>query len=159
MPLGRIDEETTANIGSFEGKGPTNIVCDQVLLIAEARSFSENKLDEQIERMCDTLREATSQMGGEVNIELKYMYPNYHFKETDKVVEVVKNAVKELGKEPHLKTSGGGSDANHLSGKGIPTVNLAIGYENIHTKNERIKISHLFEVPAMLLEIIKESKR
>ncbi|GAE91284.1 peptidase T [Gracilibacillus boraciitolerans JCM 21714] len=161
MPLGRIDEETTANIGSFEGKGPTNVVCDQVLLIAEARSLSKTKLDKQIDKMCSALRETTSQMGGDVDIELKYMYPSYHFDKSDQVVQVVSNAIRALGKEPLLKVSGGGgSDANHLSGKGIPTVNLAMGgYENIHTKNERISISHLLEVPVLLYEIIKESTK
>nr|WP_082631280.1 M20/M25/M40 family metallo-hydrolase [Gracilibacillus massiliensis] len=157
MPLGRIDEETTANIGSFEGKGPTNVVCDQVLLVAEARSLSKKKLDQQVHKMCVALQQTTEQMGGEVEIDLKNMYPNYQFKQSDKVVQVAMNAVRAIGKQPQLKSSGGGSDANHFSGKGIPTVNLAVGYENIHTKNERIHISHLIELPAMLYEIVKDT--
>ncbi|SHN20624.1 M20/M25/M40 family metallo-hydrolase [Gracilibacillus kekensis] len=155
MPLGRIDEETTANIGSFEGKGPTNVVCEQVLLIAEARSLSIKKLDEQVEKMCVALKQTSEHMGGEAEIDLKYMYPNYQFNESDQVVQIAMKAVKAIGKQPYLKISGGGSDANHLSGKGIPTVNLGVGYENIHTKNERIHISHLTELPALLYEIIK----
>ncbi|QGH34861.1 M20/M25/M40 family metallo-hydrolase [Gracilibacillus salitolerans] len=159
MSLGRIDEETTANVGSFEGKGPTNVVCEQVLLVAEARSLSKEKLDRQVESMCEALEQTASQMGGAVDIEVKPMYPNYKFSENDQVVQVAKNAVKALNKTPSLKVSGGGSDANHLSGKGIPTVNLAVGYENIHTKNERINISALTEVPALLFEIVKESAK
>ncbi|WP_208588231.1 M20/M25/M40 family metallo-hydrolase [Gracilibacillus suaedae] len=157
MPLGRIDEETTANIGSFEGKGPTNVVCEQVLLVAEARSLSKDKLDRQVNVMCDALEETVSQMGGTVDIAVKPMYPNYRFTEKDQVVQVAKDAVKAVGKTPSLKVSGGGSDANHLSGKGIPTVNLAVGYENIHSKDERINISDLTEVPVLLYEIVKKS--
>lgn len=156
MPLGRIDEETTANIGSFEGTGPTNVVCDEVLLIAEARSLSENKLNKQVEQMKTALQEATEQFGGEVEIKLVPMYPSYYYSKEDQVVRVAMSAVKEMGKKPILTTSGGGSDANHLSGKNIPTVNLAVGYENIHTKNESISISNLLEVPELMYEIIKQ---
>ncbi|UOQ47514.1 M20/M25/M40 family metallo-hydrolase [Gracilibacillus caseinilyticus] len=156
MPLGRIDEETTANVGSFEGKGPTNVVCDRVLLIAEARSLSKDKLEKQVEAMCTALNESTANMGGEVDIEIKHMYPNYQFDENDQVVQVAIKAASALGKKSALKVSGGGSDANHLSGKGIPTVNLAVGYENIHTKNERISIASLKEVPLYMYEIVKQ---
>ncbi|MDX8046056.1 M20/M25/M40 family metallo-hydrolase [Gracilibacillus sp. S3-1-1] len=159
MPLGRIDEETTANIGSFEGKGPTNVVCEQVLLIAEARSLVKDKLDNQVKAMCDALEQTAEQMGGSVDIDVQQTYPNYKFSEKDQVVQIAQNAVKALGKTPTLAVSGGGSDANHLSGKGIPTVNLAVGYENIHTKDEKINVANLLEVPALLVEIVKESAK
>ncbi|MGN8647138.1 M20/M25/M40 family metallo-hydrolase [Gracilibacillus sp. HCP3S3_G5_1] len=159
MPLGRIDEETTANIGSFEGKGPTNVVCERVLLVAEARSLVKEKLDRQVQAMCDALEQTASQMGGSVDIEVKHTYPNYKFSENDLVVQVAQNAIKALGKTPRLKVSGGGSDANHLSGKGIPTVNLAVGYEHIHTKNEQIKIADLTELPVLLYKIVEESAK
>ncbi|WP_163537715.1 M20/M25/M40 family metallo-hydrolase [Gracilibacillus sp. YIM 98692] len=158
MPLGRVDEETTANIGSFEGKGPTNVVCDEVLLIAEARSLSENKLKKQVHNMIEALEHTATIMGGEVEVNVKSMYPSYHFKSNDKVVETVVNAIAGIGRKPILKTSGGGSDANHLSGKGIPTVNLAIGYENIHTKNERMPIQELVKIPELMVEIIKQTR-
>ncbi len=50
MPLGRIDEETTANIGRFEGGTQTNIVCDQVDILAEARSLVPEKMEKQTEK-------------------------------------------------------------------------------------------------------------
>ncbi|SER15240.1 peptidase T-like protein [Gracilibacillus ureilyticus] len=156
MPLGRIDEETTANIGSFEGKGPTNVVCEQVLLVAEARSLSEKKLDVQVKQMVEALESTAAAMGGKVDIKTELMYPSYRFGEEDEVVKTAVRAVKNMETEPVLATSGGGSDANHLSGKGIPTVNLAIGYENIHTTSERISIEQLVKIPQLMMEIIKE---
>ncbi|KAB8138402.1 M20/M25/M40 family metallo-hydrolase [Gracilibacillus oryzae] len=155
MPLGRIDEETTANIGSFEGKGPTNVVCEQVLLIAEARSLSEEKLDKQVKAMVEALQTTAEAMGGKVDIKTEVMYPSYRFDETDKVVKTAIQAAKKIGAEPILTTSGGGSDANHLAGKGVPTVNLAVGYENIHTTSERIPVNQLKQIPQLMIEIIK----
>src|SRR5699024_2628400 len=127
-------------------------------LIAEARSLSKEKLTIQINKMELALKEATNQFGGEVDIQLVSMYPNYQYDEDDQVVQVAKKAVTALGKTPQVTTSGGGSDANHMSGKGIPTINLAVGYENIHTKSEKINISNLVEVPLLMYEIIKQSR-
>ncbi|MFC4404280.1 M20/M25/M40 family metallo-hydrolase [Gracilibacillus xinjiangensis] len=156
MPLGRIDEETTANIGSFEGKGPTNVVCEQVLLIAEARSLSKDKLDKQVKAMTKALETTAESMGGNVDIKTEVMYPSYCFNEEDQVVKTAIRAVRNMGIEPATATSGGGSDANHLSGKGIPTINLAIGYENIHTTSERISTDQLVKIPELIIEIVKE---
>jgi tripeptide aminopeptidase len=157
MPLGRIDEETTANIGSFEGKGPTNIVCDKVLLVAEARSISKQKLEQQTTVMVEALEKTATAMGGTVSIKIEEMYPSYQFSKDDYVVTQAMRATTSIGLTPKLVTSGGGSDANHLSGKGIPTVNLAIGYENIHTTNEKIQIEQLITIPKLMLSIIKNS--
>ncbi|ENH97404.1 peptidase T-like protein [Gracilibacillus halophilus YIM-C55.5] len=157
MNLGRIDEETTANIGSFEGKGPTNIVCDQVMLSAEARSLSRDKLDRQVEHMTTVLDHVANQMGGETNIRTVSMYPSYRFDENDPVVHTAMKAVQQLGRSVHLVQSGGGSDANHFSNKGVPTVNLGIGYEHIHTTDERISLDELNKIPNLIVEIIKQA--
>ncbi|GAB2573895.1 M20/M25/M40 family metallo-hydrolase [Gracilibacillus alcaliphilus] len=157
MPLGRIDEETTANIGSFVGKGPTNIVCDQVQLVAEARSLDSDKLNQQVSKMEEALRTAARQMGGEAEVDVAYLYPNYRFEESDEVVQVAVNAIKQMKKTPKLTVSGGGSDANNIAGKGIPTVNLAVGYRHIHTKNESIAIQDLTEIPLLMYHIVKEA--
>ena len=69
MPLGRIDEETSANIGSFEGKGPTNIVCDKVEIAAEARSIREHKLQRQLETMRECFEETARSFGAGVRFE------------------------------------------------------------------------------------------
>ncbi len=157
MPLGRIDQETTANIGSFEGKGPTNVVCEEVQLIAEARSLKEDKLTKQVEAMERALKQTAERMGGEAEVTLEKLYPNYNFTETDQVVDVATQAIKNMNKTTKLTVSGGGSDANNMSGKGIPTVNLAVGYRHIHTKAENIDIDDLTEVPLLMYHIVKEA--
>ncbi len=155
MKLGRIDEETTANIGRFEGGQATNIVCDTVHILSEARSIDENKLNQQVEHMVNTFSEIAEKLGGKAKTETQLMYPGFRFEEDHQVVEVAKKAVERIGRTPDIKTSGGGSDANVIAGFGIPTVILSVGYEEIHTTNERMPVAELQKLADLLVEIIK----
>ncbi len=155
MNLGRIDAETTANIGRFEGGQATNIVCDTVHILAEARSIDKTKLDAQVEHMVKTFADIAEKFGGKAESETKLMYPGFRFEESHPVVEVAKQAVKRIGRTPDIKTSGGGSDANVIAGFGIPTVILSVGYEEIHTTNERMPVEELQKLADLLVEIIK----
>lgn len=155
MSLGRIDEETTANIGRFEGGRATNIVCDEVKIFAEARSIDPDKLAEQINHMVTTFECVAKKMGGSATTEVKKMYPGFRFDETDAVVQTAMIAVRNIGRTPKLLTSGGGSDGNVFNGAGIPTVTLSVGYEEIHTKNERMPVEELNKLTQLLIEIVK----
>lgn len=159
MKLGRLDDETTANIGRFEGGKATNIVCDEVHILAEARSIDETKLNAQTAHMKETFERVASEMGGRAEVEVKRMYPGFRVTEYDKVVQVAMSAVKAIGREPQLGTSGGGSDANVIAGFGIPTVNLSVGYEDIHTTNERMPIEELEKLADLLVEIVKHTTK
>lgn len=155
MKLGRLDEETTANIGRFEGGQATNIVCDEVSILAEARSIDESKLNAQTKHMKETFESVAEQFGGHAEVNVKLMYPGFRAAESDKVVQVAMKAAQAIGREPVLGISGGGSDANVIAGFGIPTVNLAVGYEEIHTTNERMPIKELEKLADYLVEIVK----
>lgn len=157
MTLGRIDEETTANIGSFHGGQATNIVCDEVTIIAEARSIQENKLDGQLTHMEETFTRVAEEMGGKATVKMERMYPGFSFKEDEKVVQTAIRAIKKVNRTPELLTSGGGSDGNVFNGAGIPTVTLSVGYEEIHTKNERMPVEELEKLTELLIEIVKEA--
>ncbi|QED48546.1 tripeptidase T [Cytobacillus dafuensis] len=156
MPLGRIDEETTANIGRFEGGTQTNIVCDRVDILAEARSLINEKMEEQVRKMKEAFESAANEMGGKAEVEVQVMYPGFKFSEEDHVVEVARRAAAKIGRSCELLNSGGGSDANVIAGFGIPTVNLAVGYEEIHTTNERMPIEELNKLAEMVIAIIEE---
>lgn len=156
MPLGRIDEETTANIGRFEGKGPTNVVCDRVEILAEARSLVPEKMEEQVRKMKESFEKTAAEMGARAEIDVEVLYPSFRFGDGDHVVEVAKRAAEKIGRTPRLLKSGGGSDANIIAGLGIPTVNLAVGYEDIHTTEEKMPIGELNKLAEMVLAIIDE---
>ncbi|MGM9987048.1 MAG: tripeptidase T [Bacillaceae bacterium] len=159
MPLGRIDEETTANIGRFEGGTATNIVCDRVHILAEARSLVNEKMEAQVEKMKEAFESAATEMGGRAEVDVKVMYPGFKYGDGDHVVEVAKRAVSSIGRTPSLHASGGGSDANIIAGHGIPTVNLAVGYEEIHTTNERMPIEELNKTAELVVAVITEAAK
>ncbi len=156
MPLGRIDEETTANIGRFEGGTATNIVCDRVDILAEARSLVPEKMEVQVEKMKVAFESVAEQMGGRAEVDVQVMYPGFKFGAGDQVVEIARKAAAKIGRSCELQKSGGGSDANVIAGFNIPTVNLAVGYEDIHTTNERMPLEELYKLGEMVLAIIDE---
>lgn len=96
-------------------------------------------------------------MGGKAIVDVEVMYPGFKYGDGDQVVEVAKKAAKAVGREPKLLTSGGGSDANVIAGFNIPTVNLGVGYEEIHTKNERMPIKELTKLAEMVVAVVKEA--
>jgi tripeptide aminopeptidase len=156
MPLGRIDEETTANIGRFQGGTQTNIVCDRVEILAEARSLIPEKMEAQVSKMKEAFESAAQEMGGRAEVDVQVMYPGFKFGEGDLVVELARKAAAKIGRSCELLHSGGGSDANVIAGFGIPTVNLAVGYEEIHTTNERMPIEELNKLGEMVIALIQE---
>ncbi len=156
MPLGRIDHETTANIGRFEGGKATNIVCDRVDILAEARSLIPEKMEAQVSKMKEAFEQAAEEMGGKAEVHVEVMYPGFKFGEGDEVVEIAKKAASKIGRPSELLTSGGGSDANVIAGFGIPTVNLSVGYEEIHTTNERMPVEELEKLSELVVAIIEE---
>ncbi|WP_426453446.1 M20/M25/M40 family metallo-hydrolase [Paenibacillus sp. S-38] len=159
MPLGRIDNETTANIGRFEGgiDGATNIVVERVRLEGEARSITDEKMYAQVEKMRAACESAAEEMGAKLEFKSEVIYPAYMYDETAPVVKLASAALRSVGCTPRTFHSGGGSDANMFNGIGIPTVNLAVGYLDIHTTKERIAVSDLVKTAEVVVAIVKET--
>jgi len=156
MKLGRIDEETTANIGRFQGGSATNVVPERAEILAEARSRNGEKLKKQIELMTQAFHEAAHEFGAKAEVEANIIYPGFQFTESDPVVQKAMGAIEKVGRIPKLHASGGGSDANVMAGYGIPTVNLGIGYEYIHTTKERMPIEELVKAAELVVALVEE---
>jgi len=155
MPLGRLDEELTANIGIINGGERTNIVTDLVEVVGEARAITFSKLENQMNTMKKAFIEAAEERGCTVDIEIEYSRVGYRLLETDRVVEVASEAVKNVGRTPQLAATGGGSDANIFTSAGIPTANLGVGYLDIHSKDEKMPITELVKLSELVVELIK----
>jgi tripeptide aminopeptidase len=164
MQLGRIDHETTANIGVVEGGMAVNIVPNQVVLRGEARSHSPEKLDRQTEHMKRCLEEAaarhTLEFDGKrhtarVEAKIERDYDRMDVPETAAIVKLVHAAAKNLNLEVKNHATGGGCDANVLNQKGLVVANLATGMREIHTVNEWLDLKDLYISAAMVLEIVK----
>lgn len=155
MKLGRIDDETTANIGSISGGEATNVVTDHVVMKAEARSLVMEKLDAQVEHMRTVFVETAAEMGGEVKFVDENSYAPINVSPEREVVTTAVEAIENIGRTPELISLGGGSDGNVFAEKGIETIILGLGYEEIHTKNERMPISELVAITELLVELIQ----
>ena len=143
MKLGRIDEETTANVGVISGGKARNIIPDQASVKAEARSRSEAKLVAQVEHMRRTFEEDAAAIGAEARVESQREYSSYRFSEADEVVKLAMRASRRIGIEPRFEEGGGGSDANIFNSAGISAVVVGVGFDNAHTSMECIGLDDL----------------
>lgn len=156
MPnFGRIDEESTSNIGIIRGGEVRNIVCESCRIEGEVRSISEEKIDRFTGEILDHFKKVAESLGGSVQINLERMYPGFDIKETDDIIRLLKKASEISGIPLQLCSSGGGSDTNIINGAGIPAVNIGVGMEKVHSKDEFIRISDLEKACHFLTAIIK----
>src|SRR3989339_1750020 len=119
MKLGRIDFETTANIGIIQGGTATNIVPDEVELQGEARSHQVYKLNKQIKHMEQVLKKTCAKHHATTSIKTTHMYKAFQIDPCKKIVVLAQKAVEKAGFEPLLDRTGGGSDANIFNALGI----------------------------------------
>ncbi len=155
MELGRIDEETTANIGIIEGGKATNIIPDMVNIEGETRSINPAKLEAQTALMCRILEETAAEHNARVKISKEFLYPALQLTANDQVVQVAMTAARALNLEPQLVSTGGGSDANIFNDAGIPTANLGIGMCKVHSTDEYIPVRDLVLNARYLLEMMQ----
>lgn len=155
MKLGRIDFETTANIGTINGGIETNIVCEKVEIKAEARSRDSKKLDEQTVHMKDCFEKAAKLYGGSVEFRTQLEYPSFNIDKDSGIVKILDKAAKVAGLELRLTETGGGSDTNIINGEGIQSVDISVGVELFHSVEEQLLIDDLVKTAEFLYAIIR----
>jgi tripeptide aminopeptidase len=164
MQLGRIDHETTANIGVIEGGMAVNIVPNSVVLRGQARSHNEEKLERQTQHMLQCLKEAAAghvlELDGKrfqanVEAQIDRDYDRMHVPDDSAIVRLVQAAAKNLRVELQTLATGGGCDANVLNRKGLEVANLSTGMRDIHTVNEWLDLKDLYLSAEMVLEIVR----
>jgi tripeptide aminopeptidase len=155
MDLGRLDEETSANVGVIHGGVGTNIVPDLCEVEGECRSHDEEKLAGVAAAMVDAMQAAAAQTGVDVDIALVHEYRAFALTGRSPVVRLSKAALIDLGLEPQLQASGGGSDANILNARGLPTVNLTAGMTQVHSPDEHVSLDDLERLCSLALRLIK----
>ncbi len=165
FPLGRIDEETTCNIGKIAGGKATNIIPNYVEIEAEVRSHSEEKLQKVTQQICSILEETASKYQVEntegkiiyakVEIDIKKGYQSFRLKEDDEIVTLAHKANKNLVLPCTTSIGGGGSDANNFNQNGIKMAIVGTGMNRVHTVDEFILISDLEKGAQWVKKVIK----
>jgi tripeptide aminopeptidase len=156
--LGRLDHETTANVGTIEGGTARNIVPEWCSFRAEVRSLDERKLADVLEEMLEAATFAASLAECDVETEVDADYRGYRFKRDDEVVRIALAAFERTGHEPLFETTGGGADANVFNGRGLECLNLANGMIDIHTPDERIAVDDLDAMVEVTLALIDAAR-
>jgi tripeptide aminopeptidase len=157
MPLGRIDFETTANIGIISGGKATNIVADFAEMRGEARSRNSEKLEKQTQLMLQAAEEAALSVGAKVDIDCLREYEGYTLSENEEIVLIAREAASALGLNLKLVEAGGASDANVFNLKGRKSLVLSCGYLRPHTPEEEVSIKEMLNLSLLLKEIIQRA--
>lgn len=156
LPLGRIDEETTMNIGTLKSGSAVNVIPELTELEGEVRSFNLKKAENYFEQLVTIFNEETEKIGAKIEIDYYWDFLPYTIPETSPVFQETVRVIKKVGLEPVPKISLGGSDANSLNGRGIESVNLGIGAQNPHSNDEFIFIEDLIKSAEIALELVKK---
>jgi tripeptide aminopeptidase len=143
LRLGRVDEVTTANVGTITGGTAGNVVPEWCIFLAEARSHEQSTLAEVVQEMLDAFSFAATEAECDVETRVRKSYDGYRFKRDEPAVELAAAALGRCGFEPRYGLSGGGADANIFNGRGRRCVNLSHGVFGFHTPNEHVSVADL----------------
>lgn len=158
LRLGRVDDESTANVGTIKGGTAGNIVPEWCFFDAEARSHDERKLADLVQEMLETFAFAASLADCEVETSVKKSYRGYRFKRDDLAVQLAAAALERSGHAPTYVLSGGAADANVFNELGLACVNLANGMTAIHTPDEHIAVEDLDAMVEITLALVDAAR-
>lgn len=154
MHTGRIDFETTANIGTIEGGRALNIVCDEVIVRGEVRSRNLNKLIKYSDDIISKFKMHAENMGATAEVEMDREYNSFSVSDDEPMLIKYKKALAEMGVEYREEHSGGGSDTNVIYNKGIKALTISCGMEKVHSTSERISLKNLEKLEKLMIELI-----
>jgi tripeptide aminopeptidase len=165
MRLGRIDADTTANVGTISGGSAINVIPERCTLLAEVRGRREERAQEILTELLDCIHEAANlpECECDVDVTVERTFTGYHTAASDPAVRAAESALRTLGREPVRVASGGASDANAFIARGLTVVNLANGIERNHEPGERVSVAALeatlelaFALPAAVAAVLAQ---
>ncbi len=156
MRLGRLDPETTANLGVIEGGRAVNIVPDRVHARGEARSHDLARLAAQTEHMRRCFEEAAARHpGARVEVKVSTVYEPMVVADDTAIMKLVTAAAARVGRPITSAAMGGGCDANVLNRRGLEVVNLGTGMREIHTTSEWLAVSDMVAAAEITLAALQ----
>jgi len=159
MRLGRLDDETTANVGTIEGGTAINVIPERCRIVAEVRSLDRERAETVATEMIDHLQQAADAAECDLDVTVQRGFEGYRIRPRAIEVGVAEQALRACGYEPTHIATGGASDANTLRVAGFPCVCLADGTEHNHEPTERISVDALEGLLELALAIVDEAGR
>ena len=157
MRLGRLDPETTANVGTISGGTNANVVPEHCRIEAEARSLDRARAEAVATEMIDHLQEAADAAECDLDVTVERMFEGYRTRPREPQVTLAERALLSCGYEPQHIATGGGSDANALVAGGFTCTNLANGTERNHEPGERVSIDALEGMLEVAIALVEEA--
>jgi tripeptide aminopeptidase len=157
LELGRLDPESTANVGVIQGGTAGNVVAERCDVMLETRSTDHERAHLNASRIVDTLTEAAGDAECDVEIDVDEQFRGYKLARTAPQVVAAAAALEANGFEPRYIATGGGSDANAFIAAGLPCVNLANGTEGAHQHDERVSVAALEQMLDVALALVHAS--
>jgi tripeptide aminopeptidase len=156
MHLGRVDDETTVNVGTIAGGSAMNVVPERCSVVAEVRSLDESRAQATVAQVVDRMHEAANlpECECDVDIAVQRTFSGFHLAPSRPAVRVAEAALRACGHEPVRIVSGGASDANALLADGVEVVNLANGTERNHEPGERVSVAALEQMLDVALALL-----
>ena len=157
MELGRLDDHTTANIGTIAGGSADNVVAPRCTVTGECRSLDPARVETVKAAMDAAMRTAAERFGGSVVVDWTLAYGGFSVPEDSPATAVVAAACADIGVESHTFTTGGGSDANVLAALGIPTLVLAAGMSKVHSTDEELHVVELERLADLIVAVVRRA--
>src|SRR4051794_32185782 len=154
---GRLDRETTTNVGRIEGGTASNVVAERCYVQAEARSIDHERAGAVATPIVHAMTEAASDRECDLEIHVEELFRGYKVRQSATPVEVAHRALAEVGIEPQPISTGGGSDANVFQARGFQCVNLANGTKGAHQPDESVTVDALETMLDVALGLVHHS--
>jgi tripeptide aminopeptidase len=157
MPLGRLDPQTTTNVGRIEGGTASNVVAERCYVQCEARSIDHERAGSVATSIVDSMTEAASDRECDVEIHVEELFRGYKLARSATPVQIAERALASAGVEPRPIATGGGSDANAFQARGFQCVNLANGTKGAHQPDESVTVDALETMLDVALGLVRHS--
>jgi tripeptide aminopeptidase len=157
MRLGRLDPQTTANVGTIQGGTAGNVVAERCRVELEARSLDHDRAGDVVSEMVDSLTQAATDGACDLELDVEELFRGYRLPKSAPPVQAACRALEELGFEPSFIQTGGGSDANVFQARGFQCVNLANGTEANHQPDESVTVDALERMLDVTLGLVAHS--
>ena len=158
MRLGRLDSQTTANVGVIDGGSAANVVAEHCRLELEARSLDDDWAGRLAGEMVDACSQAASETERDVETSVEHLFRAFRLARSSPPVLVAARALEALGIEPSYVSTGGGSDANALIAAGLPVLNVANATERNHQPDESVTVDALERMLDVALGLVEQSR-
>jgi tripeptide aminopeptidase len=159
LSIGRIDDETTANVGTITGGTANNIVAERCVVTGECRSHDPVRLHEVHARIDAAMSEQAARLGASATVEWVENYEGFRLQEDDPIVAAALAAAASVGLEPRAEVTGGGADTNVFSQRGLCAISLGTGMSAIHSTEEFLAVKDLEALAAFLVALVRRFAR